>query len=39
MRLIHCKKCGAMIATEDSSMERMYDEIKDEFICGECRQK
>ena len=30
MRLIHCKKCGTMIATDETAIERMYDEIKEE---------
>ena len=27
MRLIHCKKCGAALVTEDSLLERMSDAI------------
>lgn len=30
MRLVHCKKCGTMISTEETAIERMYDEIKEE---------
>lgn len=27
MRLIHCKKCGAAMVTEDALIERMEDTI------------
>lgn len=29
VRLVRCLKCGTVVGTADSVMERMYDEIKE----------
>ena len=40
MRLIHCKKCGTMISTDETAVERMYDEIKEERMkASKCGRK
>ena len=46
---IRCNKCGRYLFTEkdtengyrreNDNKKYIYDEIKDEFICDECRQK